>query len=456
MPMIREVAAIAGGKTVALQGSIDTFALPDVLRLLASTRKSGRLRLSGDRGEGSLWVRDGSLVAVEAPGQRRGGNQPATIDAVFELLRFQSGDFSFDHDQEAPDPAPPLEVEDVVSSAEERLEELRSLERVVPSEHVWISLRPGHLRRVEDEVNLNGAEWQVVCAVGAGITVAGLRAELSRGELEALRAVRDLVERGLLELDEERESSPEALEPAETVSTPALAALADDEPAEASEPDDRFAPEQSGVEPTAPPDWETEGQVSDGGELFQPETAIEADDAGAAVADDLTESEPTADLSAPERPEGLEYWDGPVLQEDGSQDVGPPADSQPERNGSEPSVRESFEVFVGDAHGAALNPEAARIGREGDVEPAGPLLDDLPSVPRPDQDEPRSSGGSRHDAAHMARQLANLSPAAAKAVAAAARAETVEDREEALSGIPPDEAELNRDLLLKFLSSTKA
>ena len=34
---------------VALQGSIETFALTDVLRLLASTKKSGCLRLTGGR-----------------------------------------------------------------------------------------------------------------------------------------------------------------------------------------------------------------------------------------------------------------------------------------------------------------------------------------------------------------------------------------------------------------------
>ena len=37
--------------TVALQGTLDTFALPDVLRLLASTQKVGRLRVIGDGGD---------------------------------------------------------------------------------------------------------------------------------------------------------------------------------------------------------------------------------------------------------------------------------------------------------------------------------------------------------------------------------------------------------------------
>ena len=43
---------------MALQGNIETFALSDVLQLLSSTKKTGRLRLEGDRGR----VRDGQAI----------------------------------------------------------------------------------------------------------------------------------------------------------------------------------------------------------------------------------------------------------------------------------------------------------------------------------------------------------------------------------------------------------
>ncbi|HMQ28446.1 MAG TPA: hypothetical protein PKA98_20835, partial [Acidimicrobiales bacterium] len=60
------------------------------------------------------------------------------------------------------------------------------------------------------------------------------------------------------------------------------------------------------------------------------------------------------------------------------------------------------------------------------------------------------------DAAEVARQLANLSPKAARAVAAAARATTVEEREAALAEVTAEGDEpINRGLLLKFLSSVQ-
>jgi hypothetical protein len=57
------------------------------------------------------------------------------------------------------------------------------------------------------------------------------------------------------------------------------------------------------------------------------------------------------------------------------------------------------------------------------------------------------------DPAEMARQLANLSPKAAKAVAAAARASTDAERDAALAAVEAEDDSVNRGLLLKFLGS---
>jgi hypothetical protein len=73
-------------------------------------------------------------------------------------------------------------------------------------------------------------------------------------------------------------------------------------------------------------------------------------------------------------------------------------------------------------------------------------LEPAPVAIVPEVDEPT-------DAAEIARQLANLSPKAAKAVAAAAKATTQEEREAALADVDDEEEPINRGLLLKFLGS---
>ena len=57
------------------------------------------------------------------------------------------------------------------------------------------------------------------------------------------------------------------------------------------------------------------------------------------------------------------------------------------------------------------------------------------------------------DPAEMARQLANLSLKAAKAVAAAAKASTDAERDAALAAVEAEDDTVNRGLLLKFLGS---
>ena len=87
---------------MALQGTLDTFALTDVLRLLAARQQDRRLRHRREP-----WI--GQPVGRRrAGGGRRGrpaGRTPRRRSSLFELLRFTDGDFTFDTEYQAPTPA---------------------------------------------------------------------------------------------------------------------------------------------------------------------------------------------------------------------------------------------------------------------------------------------------------------------------------------------------------------
>lgn len=173
---------------MALQGTLDTFELPDVLRLLASTRKTGRLTLRTDRGEGAVWLAEGQLVAAAAGGTDEVG------DALFDLLRAHEGSFAFEPGDEPAAAMPPADVEPLLATAEDLLVEWRSIEAVVPSVHAWVALRaelPG------SEITVDAETWRLVATIGSGLTVADLGAALGLGEVAVSRVVRDLVSLGL-------------------------------------------------------------------------------------------------------------------------------------------------------------------------------------------------------------------------------------------------------------------
>ena len=148
---------------MALQGTLDTFALPDVLRLLATTRKTGRLRVNGDRGSSSLWVEEGQLAASEliVPG----ATDDSLINTLFHLLRFKRGSFIFETGAMAPAGVIPSEIEPMLDEAETMLIEWRSIEAVVPSVDAWLTLRPelaGSMVKIDNE------RWRIIAAIGGG------------------------------------------------------------------------------------------------------------------------------------------------------------------------------------------------------------------------------------------------------------------------------------------------
>jgi hypothetical protein len=197
---------------LALQGTLDTFSLPDVLKLLATTSKTGRLRIDGDRGQGSVWMRDGQVVDADAD---RSVDGAPTDEVVFELLRFASGSFAFDADDHTPNAEHPDQVDDLLRRANALLSEWTELEAVVPSLDHRVSLTS---ELSSDEVTIDADRWRSLVAVAGGRSVGEVASALGLSELNVSRAVRNLVELGVADVD-----SPEPIpEPGRLADLPEL------------------------------------------------------------------------------------------------------------------------------------------------------------------------------------------------------------------------------------------
>jgi hypothetical protein len=346
---------------VALQGTLDTFALPDVLRLLASTRKTGRLRITADRGSGSIWLDGGSVVAANATTAKASETLPLV---VFELLRHHEGSFIFEPEVTTADAGAPVEIDAILRDAERLLAEWLEIEAVVPSLEAFVTLSPTLPRA---EMVVDAERWKVVVAAGGGATVRQIGAGLALGEIEVSRAVKDVVEAGLLRI-----------QPA------VVAAVAPPTPTfEAPPPNVAPAP------PAAPP---------------------------------------VAPRSAP----------APAPAEDERAvfaRIGEPVGPMP---AEEPIV----DVSTG------------ATGATGTVSTGASLGIDIPGSPA--TWEPQMAKGTEDDDDDLLRALGNLTPQAARAIAAAAQATTDAERDAALDqAIAANHEPLDRGLLMRFLSSVK-
>lgn len=385
---------------MALQGTIDTFEFTEVVRLLAAGGKTGVLRLEGSRGSGRLWVDGGKVTAIEVDHAPRAEGH---AEAMFELLRFDDGSFTFVSGEQAADAGDPADMEEILADAEAQLAEWREIERVVPTTRATIGLRP-ELSRAD--VVLDRQRWRLVAAIGGGVTVATIGERLGLGELPVSRAVKELIELGVVDLDDTVAEEPL---PVAVVAEPVPVAI------------DEVVPVMIETEPVL---------AAPSGRGGSARAQLDEFAAGFGLSDpayeNVVDAAPIEDAAPPPGPGAEGFSDFGV--DSLTSGPAPFGDGAPGGDGlSELSL--GFEA-------ESAGPET---GSPAPVPDGGPFL------------------GGGGDAAEVARQLSNLSPAAARAVAAAAKATTDEEREAALAAVTQEGDEpIDRELLARFLASVKS
>jgi hypothetical protein len=232
-----------------LEGNLDEFTLPDILRLLAFTGKSGRLALRREGGDGRVELTDGRVreasgdaghlviarrllgarlvtaddlaevlegrdslptdlelareltdAEVIDPGAVAEVVREHTVDAVFDLLRWRDGNFRFEgrtveHRQGAVlELAAP--VDELLTEAAARLESWPSVEERTGdgSSVVTISRPPGQ----QGQVSLSPDGWSLLSFVDGRRTVSELARLAGQGEFRTRQTLVSLLDAGVV------------------------------------------------------------------------------------------------------------------------------------------------------------------------------------------------------------------------------------------------------------------
>jgi Domain of unknown function (DUF4388) len=228
-----------------LEGSLDAFSLPDVFQLLSFTKKSGGLHLAHDASDGVVFFAGGQISGASADSSRQplarrlvgsgtltdealadaiqvalsgegvgvvralldqGAIDPEllrvaagdqSVDAVFDLLRWQNGDFAFVMDEANPDDVGvSMSVEAVLADAEARRASWDSVSQVVPSPQAVLAMPvvlPG-------DPQVSREEWSLLALVDGRRTVTELVDLTGSGQYAVVSTLAALVTRGLLEV----------------------------------------------------------------------------------------------------------------------------------------------------------------------------------------------------------------------------------------------------------------
>jgi hypothetical protein len=210
---------------VALQGTLDTFELADVLRLLTGSAKTGRLVVRHPGAvAAALWFDGGSVVggslnstdasvgstdaSVGSTDASVGSTDASVDDVMFEMVRLPDGEFMFDPALTPLVPLPPVSAEALLSAAQERLIAWSEIQAVIPSMDTQVHLVPT-LPSAEMVIDAN--RWQILALAAGAPTVRWLGRSVGDPDMEICRRVKDLVEMGLVTVAAARaEAGPES------------------------------------------------------------------------------------------------------------------------------------------------------------------------------------------------------------------------------------------------------
>lgn len=183
---------------MALQGTIESFPIIDVLRLLNGAGHAGLLTVVGERGRAEMWLHDGTLLG----GRFNGREQLDASTLVVQVLRNSTGEFIFENQivpSEVRGAMPSASIADAVAAAEVSLAEWHSIEKVIPS--TSHRLRLSTALKVE-QVSLDRQQWALVVSASRQPAASEAAAELGMDDLAACRLAVQLVDMGLVVIEE--------------------------------------------------------------------------------------------------------------------------------------------------------------------------------------------------------------------------------------------------------------
>jgi hypothetical protein len=181
---------------VSLQGTFDTLSVTELFGLLSTAGKTGALRLEAGEHDASVLVRGGRCCAVGAAAGSEAELSARLVDVGFTLARQPEGSFRFS-DQEVSEGDASVPFEPAVAEITAMVAAWKDIEATIPSLDARLRLAP-ELR--DEQIVVTAAQWAVLAGLEGRPTVRELVAATGQPLLDVCRRVKDLVDRGAVEV----------------------------------------------------------------------------------------------------------------------------------------------------------------------------------------------------------------------------------------------------------------
>ena len=195
-----EASRAVAGESREIEGNLAQIPLVDLLQILAVNRKTGRLAVEREDERADVWLREGRVVDArmgEVSGEK----------ALWRLLTRREGQFAFVPGQEAVPERIERKLDELVLEGLRQADEVSRLSPDLPPPHDVLALT---VHPSEMPPGLHPVTEEVVALLARPLAFGDLLDRTHASDLEAMRAVRALLEHGTVRRIERRPPAEEA------------------------------------------------------------------------------------------------------------------------------------------------------------------------------------------------------------------------------------------------------
>ena len=182
---------------MAFQGSLRELPLPDIIQLVAVSGKTGVFVLKNGTDTGRIFLERGQIVHAAVAALE--GEQ-----AVYELARWQQGDFVFTPATETESRSIEKSNTNLLMEAARQIDEWKILSKKIGSTRMVPVFAP----RAATSVSLSGQEWAVVSRVDERRNIEEIAAGLGLGAFDVCKVIYGLLASGVVALKEDLRKLP--------------------------------------------------------------------------------------------------------------------------------------------------------------------------------------------------------------------------------------------------------
>ncbi|MFC1852358.1 DUF4388 domain-containing protein [candidate division CSSED10-310 bacterium] len=188
---IKEIAK----KAMGLEGELDVFALPDLLQLVCSSRRTGQLFLENPTEKGQIYVDQGEIIHALL------GKSLEGREAIYKFFNWTSGSFKFEPGPVEIERSIKLGWQHLIMEGARHTDEMDRIKQIIPSPDIVVTVVDNPPEGV-DEIKLTVEELQVSILVQGAKKVSEILEESNFDEFETYQMLYRLISAGLLKVSD--------------------------------------------------------------------------------------------------------------------------------------------------------------------------------------------------------------------------------------------------------------